>query len=321
MKRISTILALCAAALWLAACGAPAANSGTNNAAPNTNANANANANAAKTTSAAPTKDALMTTEKAGWEAWKNHDPKWFEDNYSTKAIGFGKTGRQDKAAMIKSMTDAKCEVKSYSLSDDNMRMIGPDVAVLTFKGAQDGTCDGKKVPANVWATSVYVREGDKWKALMYVENPVVDPNAKPAAPPASTAKKEEAKPAETKADALTDALMAVEKSAWDAWAARDAKAVEAVMAKDFQYVGPKGVMDRAASIKNWSETKCEGLAYTFHDPASVSLSPDVALVTYSADTKGKCDGTPLPSGFWVASFSQKEGDAWKNAFYTDVAK
>ncbi len=316
MKRISLMIGLCAAALWLAACGAPAANTGTNNAAPNTNSNSNANA--AKTTAAAPTKDALMAIEKSGWEAWKNRDAKWSEENYSSKGIGFGKDGRQDKAAMIKAMADAKCDIKSYSLSDDNLRMLGPDVAVLTFKGAQDGVCDGKKVPANVQASSVYVREGDKWKALLYMENPLVDPNAKPTAPPAGPAYKEHT-PADAKPDALTDALMAVEKSAWDAWVARDAKGVESVMGKDFQYVSGKGVLDRAAAIKNWSETKCEGLEYTFHDPAAISLSPDVALATYHASTKGKCDGTAIPSGFWVASFSQKEGDAWKNVFYTDI--
>ena len=90
-------------------------------------------------------------------------------------------------------------------------------------------------------------------------------------------------------------------------------------MTKDFQYVGGKGVMDRATSIKNWSEPKCEGLEYTFHDPASITFAGDVALVTYHASTKGKCDGNAMPSGFWVASFSQKEGDAWKNVVYTDV--
>lgn len=317
MKRINLLAITLAIAALLAACGAPAAN---NTPAAN-NANAtNSNTNTAKPVAAAPTKDALMTLEKAGWEAWKNRDTKWSEENYSSKGIGFGKEGRLDKAAMIKSMAAAKCDIKSFTLSDDNMRMIGPDVAVLTFKGTQDGTCDGKKVPANVWASSVYIREGDKWKALLYMENAVVDPKAKPAAPAAApAAKKDEAKPADAKPDALTDALMAVEKAGWDAWVSRDAKAVEAVMGKDFQYASGKGVLDRAAAIKNWAEPKCEGLAYTFHEPASISLSADVALVTYHASTKGKCDGVAMPAGFWVASFSQKEGDAWKNAFYTDI--
>lgn len=314
MKRLSLFIALAAAAVWLAACGAPAGN-GTNHAAPN--ANSNSNTNAAKPTAAAPSKETLMTLEKAGWEAWKNRDSKWTEENYSDKGFGFGKEGRLDRAGMVKAMAAAKCDIKSYSLSDDNLRMLGPDVAVLTFKGTQDGTCDGKKVPTQVWASSVYVREGDKWKALVYTENPAVDPNAKPSAPPAVAPYKPMA--TDAKPDATTDALMAVEKAAWDAWVKRDPAGVEAVMTKDFQYAGGKGVLDHAAAVKNWSEPKCEGLEYTFHDPQSMQFAGDIGLVTYHASVKGKCDGTPLPGGFWVVSFSQKEGGAWKNTFYTDI--
>ena len=204
------------------------------------------------------------------------------------------KDGRQDKAGMMKAFGEAKCEIKSYSMSDDTMRMIGPDVAVLTFKGTQDGTCDGTKVPAAVWSSSVYVREGEKWKSLLYLENEVVDP---------------------------MEALMSVEKAGWDAWVKRDAKGVESVMGKDFVYLSGMGPLDRAAALKNWSEPKCEGLEYTFSDPKAVSLTADVALVTYKADAKGKCDGKPVTPSVWVASFDMKEGDVWKNAFYTDIPR
>ena len=323
MTCIKLFLMTALAALLLTACGAPAVNTATNTAAANTSNSANAANTAAKPAAAAPTKDALMAIEKGGWEAWKNHDTKWTEENYSSKGLGFGKTGRMDKAAMIKSMTDAKCDIKSYSLSDDNMHMLGSDVAVLTFKGVQDGTCDGKKVPAAVWASSVYVREADKWKALLYVENPVIDPSAPPAKPakaaPAAPAKKDEAKPAETNSDAMTASLMAIETKAWEAWKTRDKAGVEAVMAKDFYYTSGLGVKNRADAIKLWGESKCEGLSYTFSDPQGISITPDVALVTYKADATGTCDGRPVPPHVWVASFDIKEGDQWKNAFYTDV--
>jgi hypothetical protein len=41
--------------------------------------------------------------------------------------------------------------------------------------------------------------------------------------------------------------------------------------------------------------------------------------VTYKADVKGKCDGKAVAPTLWVASFDIKEGDEWKNAFYTDI--
>jgi ketosteroid isomerase-like protein len=313
MLSLKPFVIAAAAVFALTACEPPATNVAVNTA--NT-ASANANANSAKPVAAAPTKDALMALEKQGWEAWKNHTPEAFENILSSKYIAFGPKGRMDKAAAIKAFGDAKCDIKSYSISDEQMDMLGSDTAVLTFKAAQDGTCDGKKVPAAVWASSVYVREGDGWKNIFYAENPVVDPNAPPAKAAAATV----ASPAETaKSDTLTTDLMAVETKAWDAWKARDVKAVEDVMANKFMYVSGTGRKDKAASIKGWSEPKCEGLGYTFSDPQAVSLSKDVAMVTYKAEVKGTCDGKPNQPSLWVASFDSKEGDTWKNAFYTDL--
>ena len=159
MKKITLFILTLVTAAFFAACGAPAVNSPVAN-----NANTT-NSNTAKPTAAAPTKDALMTLEKTGWEAWKNKDQKVFQDLMSDRYVGFGTSGRVDKAASIKSTTDPKVNVKSYSLSDDQMAMLGNDVAVLTFKGTQDFTqADGKPGPKEVWSSSVYVREGDKWK-------------------------------------------------------------------------------------------------------------------------------------------------------------
>ena len=140
----------------------------------NTNAS-NANATAAKPAAAAPSKETLMGMEKQAWEAWKNTDSKFFEDFVSDRWVSFSSSGREDKAANIKRLVDSKCDVKSYSMSDDQLHMLGNDVAVLSFKAKQDATCSGTKIPAEVWVSSAYVREGDKWKALTYVENAVVD--------------------------------------------------------------------------------------------------------------------------------------------------
>ena len=316
MKRIFTITLTLAAAALFAACGAPAENKPAAN---NSNA-ANANANTAKPVAAAPTKEALMTMEKAGWEAWKNRDAKWTQDNMSDKGVNLGTAGRMDKAAAVKSYTDQKCEIKSYALSDEQMQMVGPDVAVLTFKGAQDATCDGKKSPANVNSASIYVREGDKWKAAFYAETPVIDPKA-PLAKPAAPAKKDEAKKEEAKPDAATDAVLAIEKKVWEAWKAKDATALEGVLAKDFVFVSGEGRGDRATTIKRWStENKCEIKSFTLSDAMSVSIGKDVTMLTYKGGADGKCEGQPVPTEWYVAVYS-KEGDTWKANFGMGVSQ
>lgn len=306
MKRISLITFAFAGVAFVAGCGAPAENKPAAN-----NANAAATNTAAKPVAPAPTKDALMALEKAGWEAWKTRDAKWTEDNYLDKGLSLGATGRSDKAAMLKSYTTQKCEIKSYSLSDDNMHMAGPDAAFLTFKGTQDATCDGKKLPAAVYSVSVYVREGDKWKAAFYSEAPVVDPKAAPAKPAAPAAKKDEAKPAEVKPDAATDALMTVEKKAWEDWKAKNAQGLDGFAGKEMVSLSPaEGWTARDVTLKRWAEP-CEIKAVSLTDPASLALGSDHALLTFKSAVDGKCGGDSVPSE-WGATIYGKENGVWK---------
>ncbi len=307
MKTILKLALTASAAFVFAACGAPADNAPAAN-----NSNAG-DTNTAKPTAAAPTKDSLMTLEKDAWEAWKNRDAKWTEENSTEKYVSLGTTGRMDKAAAVKSYTEQKCEIKNYSLSDDEMHMVGPDVAVLTFKGTQDYTCDGKKGPADVWSASVYVREGDKWKAAFYAETPVTDPKAPPK--PAAPAKKDEAKKEEAKPDDSTDALLTVEKALWEAWKTKDSKGLEDVLGKDFFFYGGEGRRDRDAILKAWAtENKCEVKSYWLSDAQSVSLTSDVSMLTYKGGGDGTCEGQPITTD-WYVSIYTKEGDAWRQSF------
>lgn len=308
MKTFLSLVLTAVIAAALTSCNMPPA---TNSA--NTGNAGNANANAAKPAAAAPSKETLMTMEKAGWEAWKNRDGKWMDANASDKYVGFAAGARVDKAASIKSY-EQKCEIKSFTLSDDQLQMIGPDVALLTFRGAQDYTCDGKKGPADVRSASIYVREGDKWKAVFYAETPVVDPKAPPAKPDAP-AKKEETKADETKPDAATDAILTEEKKIWEAWKNKDAKALEAVLGKDFMFYMGDGRHDRAGAINMWAtENKCDVKSYWLSEPQSVSLTSDVSLLSYKGGGDGTCDGQPIMTE-WYAAVFKKEGDAWRPTF------
>ena len=313
MITIQRLLIITLACASLTACRPTTGDTAPTGARNTSNANTTANANTAKPAAAAPTKEALLAIEKQGWDAWKARDATSMGALLSDRYMGFGPAGRVDKAGSLKTL-EQKCEIKSYSFSDEQMHPIGNDVAVLSFRAAQDYTCDGKKGPADVWSSAIYAREGDTWKAVYYSETPALDPKAPtPKAATAITAQPD------AKYDDLTTALMAVEKAAWDAWKNRDVKGVEAVMAKDFWTVSDSGRRDKAAAIKAWSEPKCEGIEYTFGEPKATSLTKDVALVTYKADVKGSCDGRTLPPTVWVASLSIKEGETWKNAFYTDM--
>src|SRR5436190_13900393 len=92
---------------------------------------ANRSENAPRT---APTKDALIALEKSSYEAWKSKDAKFWGTLLSDKFVGYGSSGKLDKASATKEYIGADCEINSYDLSDEQMKPLGNDAALITHK-------------------------------------------------------------------------------------------------------------------------------------------------------------------------------------------
>lgn len=326
MKKIGFFLLMAAAASMIAACGGAGENKPANT--------ANANTSGAV---GPPTVEALKALETKAFEAWKNKDGKFFEGFLTDKfAMSDEKGKRLDKASTVKMIAEHKCDVKSFSFSDEKMTKVGPVTAVITMKVTTDGTCEGQKMPSPVISASLYVRNGTEWKGAWHAEVPVVDPKAPPAAPakaddkkaPAPPAKAEDKKDAGTKpanantaaakpaADTETDALMAAEKAGWEAWKARDPKALGGVVTNDITFVDVLGAVSagRDACIKAWTEPKCDIKSVNVTDGSSVSVTGDTSLLFFKGTATGTCDGQKL-GPLWGTTVYVKEGTAWKAAF------
>jgi Domain of unknown function (DUF4440) len=114
----------------------------------------------------------IIALEKSGWEAWKNKNASWFEDNVSENFLGINSDGINNKEQTVKS-TPTDCEIKSYSLDNFRFVMLSKDVALLNYTATQDGVCAGKKIAPQVRATVNYVKRGTKWLEALYMETPV----------------------------------------------------------------------------------------------------------------------------------------------------
>ncbi len=294
------------AAVFFAACGAPADNKPANNPANNTNANT------AKPVVSAPTKEALVALENKAFEAWKSGDSKFWDGFLADNYVGFAEGKRAGKADEIKSLTGTKCNIKSFALSDEKITSLGADAAILTAKSTADGTCADQKLPSPTISCTLYVRSGDAWKAAYHNETLIVDPKSpSPAAAKKADVKKDDAKP-----DALTDTLMVIEKAGWDAWKSRDPKKLEEVVGKEIAFVDVMGnfAATKADAIKAWTEPKCEIKSAGPSGGMATSISPVLAILTYRGDAEGTCDGAKL-GPLWGTTFFLKEGEAWKPVY------
>ncbi len=309
MAKIKNVVLGAAAALVLTACSG---NAPVNN--------GNAANTAAKAAPGAPTKDALVTLETSAYEAWKSKDAKFWDTFLSDKFVGYGSTGKLDKASATKEYTGADCEIKSYALSDEQMNLLGNDAALITFRTTVDGTCGGHKLPANSWAASVYVGDGDRWQGVFHAEAAVVDPTVAPAKPVARTEppKENEAKPADR--DAGTDAMFAVETTVWEAWKAHDAKKIADLTANNISFINIFGtyLATKADALKNWSGAGCDVKSVGVTDAAGTMLSPTVGILTFKGAADGTCYGQKV-GPIWGTSVYVKDGNVWKWAFGINV--
>jgi hypothetical protein len=277
---------------------------------------ANAARTVEKTTPAPPTKDALVTLEKSAYQAWKSKDAKFWDTFLSDKFVGYGLSGRLDKASATKQYAGADCEIKSYALSDEQMQPVGNDAAVITHKTTVDGTCNGQKLSPSSWVATVYVRDGDRWKGAFHAEAPVVDPKAAPTqlVDVNETSPRHEAEPADR--DAHTESLLAVEKTIWEAWRTHDARKIGGLTARDISFINIFGThfATKADALKNWSETYCDVRSIRFTDVAGTMLSPTVGILTFKATADGSCYGQKV-GPIWGTSVYVKHGDVWKWTF------
>jgi len=114
----------------------------------------------------------IVDMETALWNGWKNKDPKPFEAHLAADTVMVGEQGVSGKATISKDITSMPCDVKSFTLSDWKLTKFGANHALITYKGAADGTCMGQPIPTT-WASSLWVKRKGTWQAAFHQETPM----------------------------------------------------------------------------------------------------------------------------------------------------
>ena len=71
---------------------------------------------------------------------------------------------------VLKSTSDARCTVNSFSLYDFAYMWLDKDTVIMTYTATQDATCEGKKQGGKVFATSIWQKKGSQWLSPFHQE-------------------------------------------------------------------------------------------------------------------------------------------------------
>jgi ketosteroid isomerase-like protein len=109
----------------------------------------------------------LKTIEQQWLDAYMKSDPSFIKnleaDDYSIiESDGTVVTKAQD----VKAVTDKTFVLKSATLSDVKVRMMGDSYAVVTSMLKMSGTEDGKDFSGDYRGTDVFEKKGGKWMAV-----------------------------------------------------------------------------------------------------------------------------------------------------------
>jgi len=260
-----------------------------------------------------PTEAVLLSLETSAYEAWKSKDARFWETFLSDKFVGWGSLGRLDKSSATTEYTGADCEIESYAISDLQMTPLGEDAALITHKITVNGTCGGQKNPRGSWAATVYVRDGNQWKAAFHAQAAIIDPAAVPVKPLAKNAGSEQKQTKPADQDHLTEALLPLEKAIWNAWKDHDAKRLDGLTATNMQFINIFGthLATKADALKNWSGEGCDVKTISLTDAGATMFSPTVGILTFHAGADGTCFGQQV-GPVWGSSIYVKDGDTWK---------
>jgi hypothetical protein len=249
--------------------------------------------------------------EEQSYRAWQSKDTKFWSTFLSERFVGWGSSGRIDKAAAAREWSETNCNIVSYQISDSEVSRLIPDVAVITHKTTVDGSCGGNRLPNASWTATAYILEGTRWKAIFRAASAIVDPTKLP-----KQAVDKIAVDRPARHDADTEAMLMREQALWDAWKDRDAKRLDALVPPEIQFIDIFGthIGTRAETLSAWSGQGCDVKSFHLADARAAMFAPDFGILTLYATVDGTCFGQPVIP-VWTSSFYVKHGDTWVWSF------
>ena len=120
--------------------------------------------------------------------------------------------------------------------------------------------------------------------------------------------------------DSVEAQIVALEKSAFEAWKKKDKKFFEEHMSENGQYLDLNGVGGKAQYVKAIIDNDCTVSRYSLDNTKVTLLSKDVALLTYRYAHDVVCGGNPEASPLWATTVYVKRGGKWLIAFHQEIA-
>lgn len=125
--------------------------------------------------------------------------------------------------------------------------------------------------------------------------------------------------PGRAASGSVRDAVIAVERQAWEAWKRKDGAFFRATLLPNAAYVSATGLSTREEIAKGIETDTCKVDGYVLRNEQVHTLSPDVAMLTYRAMSDVTCGDKSVHADAWSSTMYVRDGDSWKVSFHQET--
>jgi hypothetical protein len=124
-------------------------------------------------------KEAIISKEKAAWQAFKDKKADEFKKLLSTDLVTVYAGGMHNLQQELDGMS--KTDMKSFDLSDFNVVFPNKKTAIITYKAKIEATSEGKDISGTYNAGSVWHTANGQWVGIFHTDSKVTAPPTSPA--------------------------------------------------------------------------------------------------------------------------------------------
>lgn len=121
---------------------------------------------------------AVVDAERAYWQSIQDKDAQmaWRLTDEACLLVGSQGVRRVERETFTRMLESSDWMLQRFELSDVDVRMVGPDVAVIGYKVHEELTVEGKPVSLDAADASTWIRRGDGWVCTLHTESILGDP-------------------------------------------------------------------------------------------------------------------------------------------------
>jgi hypothetical protein len=124
-------------------------------------------------------KEAIISREKAAWQAFKDKKADDFKKLLSPDLVTVYAEGMHNLQQEVDGMS--KTDMKSFDLRDFNVVFPNKKTAIITYKAKIEATADGKDVSGTYNVGSVWHTADGQWVGIFHTDSKVPPPSTSPA--------------------------------------------------------------------------------------------------------------------------------------------